>query len=663
VEEKMIPFQRLSIGNKLALALVAMALLAFAAASAGLALYGQLTLKSRARKIMEPYAHLISVGTETAVAFEDPKRAREILDTLKTSSQILKAEIVLRDGRLLAGYNRANATFHPHPLKPDGIYLNDDNAELLQSLGDGAHLHLVMSLDEIHRQVRGIMLVFSTGLFVLLVATTLGLRLTLHKTIVRPISNLAGTVEKVSAKADYSQRVPVSGFDEVARLGQSFNVMMEVILERADELRRLTHFQRAILDNAAHGIFSAAPDGIVSSFNPASERLLGYKAQEVVGKLTPVYWHDPEEIARRAFQLSDDLGETVMPGFDVLTARPRRNLPEEKEWTFIRKDGTHVPVLLSVSVLRNERGQVTGFVGLTYDITERKRAEEEIRILNQELEQRVAERTAELETKSVELQESQGALMNIVEDLNEKTAELEEANSKLKEVDRLKSMFIASMSHELRTPLNSIIGFSSIMLNEWIGSLNPEQKQNMAAVLRSGKHLLSLINDVIDVSKIEAGKIDSIVEEFDVYEMVLEAVETLKKDIEEKGLELTVHACRHVLHTDRRRLLQCLLNLLSNATKFTMKGSINVSVEPSEDGSMLTIAVEDTGIGISENDLGGLFSPFVRLHAIGECIIPGTGLGLYLTQKLLTEILNGDILVTSTYGVGSRFTILVPTDI
>ena len=654
------PFQRMSIRNKVALALLGMALLAFVAANVGLALFGHLTLKGRAQKIMEPYAQLISVGTETAVAFEDPKRAGEILDTLQTSPQILKAEIVLRDGRVLAGYNSADKTFHPRLQKPDGVYLNNDNAELLQSLGDGAQLRLVMSLDELNRQARDIMLVFSAGLFVLLVATTLGLRLTLQRTIVRPISTLVETVEQVSALADYSHRVPVSGFDEVARLGQSFNVMMEAILQRANELRRLTHFQRTILDNVAHGIVSTTPDGIISSFNPAAVRLLGYTAEEVVGKLTPVCWHDPEEIARRALQLSEELGQTVLPGFDVFSARLRLNLPEENEWTFIRKDGTRVPVLLSISALRDESGQVTGLVALTYDITERKRAEEEIRILNQELEQRVAERTAELETKSVELQDSQRALMHIVEDLNQKTAELEQANAKLKEVDRLKSMFIASMSHELRTPLNSIIGFSSIMLNEWTGPLNAEQKENLTAVLRSGKHLLSLINDVIDVSKIEAGKIDSIVQDFDVHDVVMEAVETIKKDIEKKGLELITRVPRQVLHADRRRFLQCLLNLLSNAVKFTAKGTIGVYAELS--GSMVSITVEDTGIGIREQDLEKLFSPFVRLHAAGESVIPGTGLGLYLTNKLLREILNGDMLVTSIYGVGSRFTMRVPVD-
>jgi len=287
-------------------------------------------------------------------------------------------------------------------------------------------------------------------------------------------------------------------------------------------------------------------------------------------------------------------------------------------------------------------------------------AYQEVRTLNEELEQRIGERTADSQKKSRELQENQVALMNIVEDLNEKTAELESANVRLHELDQLKSMFIASMSHELRTPLNSIIGFSSIMLNEWTGPVTAEQKENLAAVLRSGKHLLSLINDVIDVSKIEAGKIESIAEEFDARELVLEAVETLKKDIENKGLELHVQAPQQVMYTDRRRLLQCLLNLVSNAVKYTPKGSIRVSTDLSTDGSMMILSVEDTGIGIREDELCKLFLPFVRLTPPSGAIVPGTGLGLYLTNKLVREILGGDILVSSTYGTGSRFTLRVP---
>jgi hypothetical protein len=173
----MILFQRRNIRSKLTLALGGAALLAFFVASAVLALLGRITLEGRAREVMEPYAQLVSVGAETAVAFQDPGRAREILDTLRANPQILNAEIVLRDGLVLARYvSSSNVNFTPHPLKPDGIYLTRNTAELMQSLQDGAHLHLEMSLDEFNRQTRHVLQLFAAGVLVLLIATSLVLR-------------------------------------------------------------------------------------------------------------------------------------------------------------------------------------------------------------------------------------------------------------------------------------------------------------------------------------------------------------------------------------------------------------------------------------------------------------------------------------------------------
>lgn len=142
-----------------------------------------------------------------------------------------------------------------------------------------------------------------------------------------------------------------------------------------NDTNRLQLLQSAILENVSYGIISTTPDGTVTSFNPAAERMLGYTADEIVGKQTPAYWHDSEEIVRRAMQLSEELGETVTAGFEVFAARPRRRLPEEGEWTFIRKDGERIPVNLSVTALWDESDHITGFVGLTYDLSERKRAE------------------------------------------------------------------------------------------------------------------------------------------------------------------------------------------------------------------------------------------------------------------------------------------------
>jgi signal transduction histidine kinase len=309
---------------------------------------------------------------------------------------------------------------------------------------------------------------------------------------------------------------------------------------------------------------------------------------------------------------------------------------------------------------RDSAGKISGLRGTAQDISYRKQAEKEIQNLNESLEKRVDERTVDFRKKSDELRDNQAALMNIVEDLNEKTAELETANEKLKDLDRLKSLFIASMSHELRTPLNSVIGFSSIMLTEWTGPLTQEQKDNLASILRSGKHLLALINDVIDVSKIEAGKIESVAEDFDAYDVAMEAVQAFDGDVRKKGLTLRVAAVHRSLRGDRRRLLQCLLNLVSNAVKYTDKGSIDIGVEVAESEETIDFVVADTGIGIEPEELRNLFTPFFRVVSPQRPVVPGTGLGLYLTRKLAEEVLMGDILVRSVFGTGSRFVLRMP---
>lgn len=300
-------------------------------------------------------------------------------------------------------------------------------------------------------------------------------------------------------------------------------------------------------------------------------------------------------------------------------------------------------------------GRALRSVGTVQDVSELKAIEAAVRELNAGLEKRVDERT-------IELRESRQALMNIVDDLNRKTGELETANAKLLELDRLKSMFIASMSHELRTPLNSIIGFSSIIRDEWLGPVNPEQKENLETIQRSGKHLLSLINDVIDVSKIEAGRIEIRLEEFDLHDLLTEAVQYVDKDIRDKKLELTLKIDHHPLCTDRRRLLQCVINLLSNAVKFTERGGITVSsaMVNATNNPLVSIAIGDSGIGISREDIPKLFVAFVRLDSHLKTTVPGTGLGLYLTRKLVVDVLKGDIACQSASGVGSTFTLTIP---
>ena len=413
------------------------------------------------------------------------------------------------------------------------------------------------------------------------------------------------------------------------------------------DLRKSEERFRRLAENAQDVIYRMSlPDGKYEYISPAVTEMFGYQPEDfyespvLIRRLIHPDWHTYfEEQWTRLLQ-----GD-MLPTY---------------EYQIIHRNGA-VRWMNQRNILIRDNGRIVAIEGIITDVTKRKRAEEEAQRLYADLEKRVDQRTADLQHKSDELRDSQAALMNLVEDLNEKTAELEAANEKLKGLDRLKSLFIASMSHELRTPLNSVIGFSSIMLNEWSGPVSREQKENLDAILRAGKHLLAIINDVIDVSKIEAGKMESASEDFDIYDVVLEAAQAVEVDTKKKGLLVNIHAGRVQMHADRRRLLQCLLNLLSNAVKYTETGSIDVTVSQADD--KVRIDVVDTGVGMTDPEQKKLFSPFTRFNPPMRVIVPGTGLGLYLTQKLAREVLLGDILVRSVRGKGSTFSLIVPADV
>ncbi|MBF0448431.1 MAG: hybrid sensor histidine kinase/response regulator [Magnetococcales bacterium] len=246
--------------------------------------------------------------------------------------------------------------------------------------------------------------------------------------------------------------------------------------------------------------------------------------------------------------------------------------------------------------------------------------------------------------------------------LYQRNSELAMANTRLKELDQLKSLFIASMSHELRTPLNSIIGFIGVMLQELTGTLNDRQKDHLGRAYASAKHLLALIVDVIDISKIEAGRLEIYLERIELDELVQEALATIASDAEKKGLEIiSNYPETQYLITDRKRVLQCLLNYLSNAVKYTQQGRIVLDISVVD--SSLQIAVTDSGIGIDREDISRLFESFVRLDATRKMNIPGTGLGLYLTKKIATDLLGGMVSVSSQVGVGSTFMLSIPLDL
>lgn len=243
--------------------------------------------------------------------------------------------------------------------------------------------------------------------------------------------------------------------------------------------------------------------------------------------------------------------------------------------------------------------------------------------------------------------------------VQDRTAELVRANEKLEELDRLKSLFLASMSHELRTPLNSIIGFTEILSQGMAGPVNEEQKMQLNIVSASSRHLLSLINDLLDVSRIEAGKMELQHAPFDFVEVVNEVIETLKPMADQKTLRLAsqVPAPHIKMVGDRKRIFQVLLNLVNNAVKYTDHGSVEILVRIAQDN--LWVCVSDTGIGIKQEQMGLLFEAFRQLNGSAKRVYEGTGLGLHLCRKLV-NLMQGQISAESQRGKGSRFTFTVP---
>ena len=249
-----------------------------------------------------------------------------------------------------------------------------------------------------------------------------------------------------------------------------------------------------------------------------------------------------------------------------------------------------------------------------------------------------------------ELKETQKQLV-------ERTKELTQANIKLKELDQLKSMFIASMSHELRTPLNSIIGFTDIILEGMSGEISEEQRKQLTIVKSSAKHLLALINDIIDVSKIESGKVELYIEEFDLSEIVQDVKDSFTVAADKKGLKMPLKIPeRLVIKSDERRVKQIIVNLVGNAVKFTDEGKIEIKAVKND--GIIEVSVRDTGIGMRKKDMDKLFGAFSQIPIVGRTE-EGTGLGLYLSKKI-ANLLGGEIWAKSELRRGSEFTFTLP---
>ncbi len=376
-----------SVKRKVTLAVFAAIGVSLALVALGLGFYEFRAAESRLRASLELLTDALLANAVTAVDFEVPEAANELLGRLERG-EIIQAATLLRypvgeAPQVFARYVRRgqSAEFRPD-ARPDDFYVVGNRALLVTGfVRDGrvvAALQLEGSLDSVRRGLRESLRILAIIFGFLLVLGGL-LSQVLQRAITRPIERLAETAREVRATENYALRSEVSGEDELGELGRQFNAMLGGIEERDRRLAESGAFQNVILEGSGVAVISTDPDGGVRTFNPAAERLLGYAKDEVVGRATPVLWHDPTEVAARAKELSFGLGRTITPGFEVFVARANEGRPESSEWTYLRKDGRRVPVFLVVSALRDSTGAIIGYCGLATDLTERRAAEAALR--------------------------------------------------------------------------------------------------------------------------------------------------------------------------------------------------------------------------------------------------------------------------------------------
>ena len=349
-------------------------------------------------------------------------------------------------------------------------------------------------------------------------------------------------------------------------------------------------------------------------------------------------WSRGETLGRNWFELfvPSETRTTVQRVLD--TSSHGGEIPIHHENEIVTRQGERRLIRWNNTVLRDREGAAIGTTSLGEDITDQKRAEAALHAHAAELERCVEERTALL---------------------RESNEDLAQAVEHAQAADRAKSAFLSAMSHELRTPLNSVIGFTGVLLGGMAGPLQPQQEEPLRIVQRNGRHLLDLINDVLDLSKIEASEMRLAALPFDLVQTLREAMEALAPAAAAKGLELVQASALATLPMtgDRRRVAQILLNLLSNAVKFTEQGSVTVRL--SQEAGQARLAFQDTGPGIPAKDLPRLFREFEQLDEGLARRNEGTGLGLALSQRL-ARLMNGTIDVASEPGLGSTFTLSLP---
>jgi PAS domain S-box-containing protein len=555
--------------------------------------------------------------------------------------------------------------------------------------------------------------------------------------------------------------------DASAEKPKSLDGLME--FGHQETLLKAGALQDAIFNSANFSSIATDEKGVIQIFNVGAERMLGYAASDVVNQVTPADISDPQEVIARAEALSLELSTPITPGFEALVFKASRGIEDIYELTYIRKDGSRFPAIVSVTALRDAQEGIIGYLLIGTDNTARKEVEAAQALLDQRL------RDQQFYTRSL-IESNIDALMTtdpqgFISDVNQQMMTLtgrtrdeligahcknfftdpgradaaikrvlienkvsnyeltvrsqngeetvvsynaatfqdrdhklqgvfaaardvterkrfertlQEKNIELEHASRMKSEFLATMSHELRTPLNAIIGFSEALKDGLMGPMSDIHQEYINDIFTSGQHLLSLINDILDLSKVEAGMMDLELETTDLNRLLSGSLSIVKEKALTQGIRLKLETTEdlNLLQLDTRKTKQIVYNLLANAVKFSANGGRVVlsarrvrrstvgilsgtwpghcfALADNEHSEFLELAVSDSGIGVSEENMTKLFQAFSQIDSSLARKFEGTGLGLAMVKQL-AELHGGTVGVASAEGKGSRFSAWLP---
>jgi PAS domain S-box-containing protein len=429
----------------------------------------------------------------------------------------------------------------------------------------------------------------------------------------------------------------VAGEQAVVSVLRDVTDLKRATTELEQQFQRLRHAEQKsrrerdrlnlILENVGDPILVTDAESNIILLNREAERLFDAPREEVSARV------------RQDIRTNDTKFSSFISDF-ALSAHPTR-ITEVALTEPI--SGREFPAEVVSGKVLDDRGEMSAIVSVLHDLTksvENKRLATELTRLNEHLEDRIRAATEQLE---------------------ERNRQLEWQSEELERAYRLKSQFLASMSHELRTPINALLGYTSLLRDHIYGELNKRQEEALSRMHTASQHLLELVNDVLDLAKIEAGRMPVHLESVDVTDVIREVSQTIEPMVRRKNLEYRVELAPDLprLETDGTKVKQIVLNLLSNAVKFTHQGYVAVRACVASDGEEVVIEVQDTGIGIREEDLPKIFEDFRQVDQSSTREYGGTGLGLSITKKLL-HLLGGTIQLESRLGAGTTFTVSLP---